>query len=478
MESFKKFKKKIIREALIKSIVFGASLGLISFSIPYLIIKVKGIEFNILYLILIGLVAMLITFGSLFLILKPSDKKIAKRLDNELNLNEKVQTMIEYIDKDNLMVNLQREDTLNILSKISLKSIAMKFGVLFFVFIIISVSLGATAFAVPGYEEPEHVHEFIDGVCSCGEIEFVDPDYNLDDWTVKAIYEIIEEVRKSEADPYLKQKYITKLDELITGLEDVSKESEVKALVEGVISYTNVELDKVNTNNEVYSVLRVSDYGAVVTIAVQINTLDANELTKALENIIATINGSKDAIAELKPSFLDLIAKSNLDKEDELYKSLFAFADAVNECAKDSVVNVNDAVKEAVKNNINPIIEVVKAQAENKRVAILIEEGLKDIFRLNNIDIEIDNLGGDETENPDDKKPVNDSNQGGLGTGEYLFGSDDLFFDPETGIVRYGDVYFGYYGDLLSKFEDGTLPEELREFFDYYFGILGGDANK
>ena len=44
--------------------------------------------------------------------------------------------------------------------------------------------------------------------------------------------------------------------------------------------------------------------------------------------------------------------------------------------------------------------------------------------------------------------------------------------------IKYGDVYFEYYGDLLSKFEDGTLPEELREFFDYYFGILGGDANK
>ncbi len=479
MESFKKFKKRIISEMLIKSIVLAISLGLITFSVPYLIIKVKGIEFNLLYLILIGLGVMLITFGLIFLILKPNDKKIAKRLDKELNLNEKVQTMIEYKDNDNLMVSLQRENTLDILSKTSIKNIAMKFGVLFFAFTIISVTASVVAFAVPGYEEPEHIHEFINGVCSCGELEYIDPDYNLDDWTVKAIYEIIEEVRKSASDANLKQKYITKLDELINELESTTKESEVKTLVERVITYTKVELDKVNTSNEIYTVLKVSDYNAVVTIATQINLLDSNELTKALENIIATINGSSDAIVELKPSFLDLLTKSNLDKEDELYKNLVKLAEAVNACANTgSSVNVNEEVKAAVKGNIDPIIEVVKAQAENKRVAVLIEEGLSEIFKLNNIDIEVDNLGGEETENEDNKKPIDDSNKGGLGTGEYLFGSDDLFFDPEIGSVRYGDVYFDYYGELLSEFEDGTLPEELREFFDYYFGILGGDANK
>ena len=58
------------------------------------------------------------------------------------------------------------------------------------------MSLTVTSLVIPGYEEPEHVHEFIDGVCSCGKIEEVEPDYNLDNWTVKAILELIEEVKK------------------------------------------------------------------------------------------------------------------------------------------------------------------------------------------------------------------------------------------------------------------------------------------
>lgn len=479
MESYKKFKKKIVLEVLIKTLAISLSLGLISFSVPFLYYKTKGIEYNLLYLILISIGVCLVAFGSLFLILKPNDVKVAKRLDKELKLNEKVQTMIEYKDKDELMISVQREDTLNILSKTSIKNISMKFGIIFFIIIILSMSLTVTSLVIPGYEEPEHVHEFIDGVCSCGKLEEVEPDYNLDNWTVKAILELIEEVKKSSMNDELKQKYISKLNSLITDLETITSEKDVKALVESTIKYIEVELDKVNTNNEVYTILKESNFNVILQIALQINLLKPNELKLLLESVIITISGSSPAINELRPEFLDLLTESNLDKEDNLYKALVTYAEAINNCAdRDPSVDVNDRVIEAVRNNLQPIVDEITYQAENKRVAVVVIDGLEAIFKLNDVEIEdseIDKLPGNEE---DDNKQNNQSGQGGLGTGDYLFGSDDLFFDPEKGIIKYGDVYFEYYGDLLSKFEDGTLPEELREFFDYYFGILGGDANK
>ena len=479
MESFKKFKKKIVLETFIKCLSISISFGLLTFSAPYLYIKLNEIEFNSLFLILIGLGISLVLFIILYLIKKPNDKMIAIRLDNELDLNEKVQTMVEYREKDTLMANLQREQTLNILSNTSIKSIAMKFSIFFFILIIISLSFSVVAFAIPGHEEIEHIHEFINGECECGEKEYVEPDYDLDDWTVKAILEIINEVRNSNANDSLKTKYIDKLNELITKLKEVSKEKEVKSWVEEVIDYTNLELDKVNTNNEIYMILKESDFSGVVSIALQINFLKVNELEKALENIIVTISGSSEAVNELKAQFLDLLVKSNLDKEDELYKTLVRFADEINKCAKtDLSININEDIKNVVKNNSEPIIEIVKLQAENSRVAIYIEEKLSEIFMLNEVEIETPDRIDIETEDPEKDKNTDSSNQGGLGDGEYLFGSDDLFFDPETGSVKYGDVFFEYYGLLLSKFEDGTLPEEYREIFDYYFGILGGDANK
>ena len=101
MESFKKFKKKIVLETFIKCLSISISFGLLTFSAPYLYIKLNEIEFNSLFLILIGLGISLVLFIILYLIKKPNDKMIAIRLDNELDLNEKVQTMVEYREKDN-----------------------------------------------------------------------------------------------------------------------------------------------------------------------------------------------------------------------------------------------------------------------------------------------------------------------------------------------------------------------------------------
>ena len=120
-ESFNKFRKKILLESLIKSFVISLSLSVIAFSAPKLIVhfgKIKVFEFFDLVLILISCFLFNLSFGLLFLILFPRKLKVAKRLDKELNLNQKVQTMIEFEKVDTPMINLQKEDTLNILSNI------------------------------------------------------------------------------------------------------------------------------------------------------------------------------------------------------------------------------------------------------------------------------------------------------------------------------------------------------------------------
>ena len=87
----------------------------------------------------------------------------------------------------------------------------------------------------------------------------------------------------------------------------------------------------------------------------------------------------------------------------------------------------------------------------------------------------VDNNGGDPSEDDGNKDDIQEGNQGGLGTGETLFGSNEEFFDPEEGKVVYGDVITGYFGNINEKFSDGVIPEELREFFEKYYNILFGD---
>ena len=147
-----------------------------------------------------------------------------------------------------------------------------------------------------------------------------------------------------------------------------------------------------------------------------------------------------------------------------------------------NAANVNDAVIEVVYSNKVKIIEIASDQKDNKDVYEYIERELVEIFGITDESDDdeedednVDNNGGDPSEDDGNKDDIQEGNQGGLGTGETLFGSNEEFFDPEEGKVVYGDVITGYFGNINEKFSDGVIPEELREFFEKYYNILFGD---
>lgn len=465
MESFNKFKKKIMLEVLLKSIMIGLSIGLISFSIPFIYIKVNGIKFNILFVVLISITVALLMFGITYLILKPNKVKIAKRIDEELNLNQKVQTMVEYETKDNFMVSLQRENTLNILSNIPVKNLGMKFGIVLFLILGLSFVSCITSFAIPAYKEPEVVIPD-------------DPTYEADDWTIKALQALIEYIEDSNANKILKGKYINLIEELIDKLnDDIDKESQMKDTVLSLIDNVKLELDKINTNNEVFVVLRDSSNSLVSSLAVEINLLDIADVKKLLLNIIVLVSGSADAITIFNDDYTKVITGSNLNKNDELYIALVELGIKVYECRTSSDINAD--VSNVVNTYHLPVIEALNQQHENKSVAEYIEKELINIFGLNDDDTnDKENNSEGDPSNPnsgEDGENQEQNNTGGLGTGEIIFGSDDSFFDPEKGNVVYGDVITDYYGDIDGKFKDEKIPSDLKEFFDYYFDILFGD---
>ncbi len=490
-ESYNKFKKRIILESLIKCIIIGFSIGLICFSASLIYIKVRGIEFRIIYLVLASLILMLITTCLLFLILKPSEKKIAIRIDNDLNLKEKVQTMVEYKDKEGFMINIQREDTLRILSNTHISKLTLKLGVFLITLFAVSVVTCVTAIAVPANIDntvcTSHVDNDNDGYCDiCNEELNKDPDYTADNWTELMIKQLIERVKNATFNETLKSKYLILLEQLLVDIKAVDKESEMKKIVYALIAEVKLELDKVNTNNEIYSVLKESDTSIVVNIAESINYLNIENTEIYFGNFLTLISGVGAAITELDNSFGQLLRSSKVDKEDELYIAIYNFATKLNEC-KELAANqdsyseeVNEAVKTVIKTYSSDIISVLNKQLQNKVVEQDIIKTLEDVFGVEDLDLN-NNPGEDPDKDPsnpnqsgdDDKKP-NTSNQGGLGTGEVIFGSDETFFDPEKGMTEYGEVITDYYGDIFAKFNEGTLPEELKQYFEKYFDVLFG----
>jgi hypothetical protein len=467
MNNFNKFKKKMLIEAIIKSVVISYSICAICFAVPYLIFYFAKIEFTKTIILLLSCIGGATILCALcVLILYPTKIKAAKRLDKELNLNQKVQTMVEFSESDTDMAKIQREDTLNILGNTELKKFSMRFGVFFFVLLALMVVFTTSVVVTATIEEEDP---------SNGGGGYVEPSYDLDDWTTRALLDLIEVVDKSSIDTELKTPVVQNLRTLLSKLEEVTLEVEMKSLVIQVIADTTLRLDLVNSNNEVFTELKGSDAPIVRELVTQINALNVTNVNNCIENFYVYLCGDEatisQAISDLDTGFKTLINGSKLNKDEKLTKALLKFA---NDLSK---ANGKDGVRKAIDDNLDLIVDIIKVQTENNRIIDYTIEQLKIIFGLNeNKDDE--NSGSSDnkpTVNPVEPPKLNPGElQGGYGTGEVLFGSDDIIFDIEKGTVEYGEVIAKYYGQLVGMFNDGTIPEEYKELFDKYFDGLFG----
>lgn len=471
-ESFNKFKKKILFEALIKSSLIGFAVALMTYAIPKLIIHFGKINvhhsFDLILLLIVNAV-FVIVFGLLFLIMFPKDVKVAKRLDKELILNQKVQTMIEFEKEESEISKLQREDTLNILSNISIKKFGMKFGVFFFVLIGFACAVGVTCIAVEAFEKPPVVEPGPD-----------EPPYDLDNWTVRALLDLIEVVEKSSIEQELKDPVVANLRELLDSLETVTVESEMKKLVTDVINDALLRLDLINSNNEVYNEIKTSSSGLVKDLAVQINVLNVTNINNCIENLYVYLCGDpatmEGALLEFDNDFRVVIVNSKLNQEEALTKALLDLAKELKSLEGQN--NLNELISATINKHKEIILNVIRLQAENKRIIEYTVSQLEIIFGLKDPSVSDPDNNTDPNQpsiNPIEPPKINEGeNQGGYGTGDVLFGSDDIIFDIEKGSVEYGEVIAKYYGELIGMFNDGTLPEEYKELFNKYFDGLFG----
>ena len=113
---------------------------------------------------------------------------------------------------------------------------------------------------------------------------------------------------------------------------------------------------------------------------------------------------------------------------------------------------------------------VVIKQKETLVVANYIEQSLIEIFQLPNNDETPVNpappIGGvgDET--------TGEGNGGGGGSGDIIFAGDDLFYDPDGGLLPYYEVISKYMTYIDGLIADGVIDEELRGYYVEYFNSL------
>lgn len=466
MQGFQKFQKKFQQHALIKSVALGLSCGVFCVSVLWTMLKLVAVMFGVHWYILIGLGVALTVGGVSYVVLKPTQKKVAKRLDEALGLDEKVQTMIEFQDSQENMVRLQRADADARLKQTP--ACAVKTGRLWKHFLLPALALIMLVVAIL---TPMKVIQPV------GE---EDPPYTLTDYDKTRLEQLIENVKASDMEIEPKLLIVEDLEGLLQALQTVEYKREMKALVVTVIADT-ARLEKtVNTYDEIYVAFSASENEQVKSLANVIGLVNVEKLDEEWNTRRDSFIGENASglTAYEKALNTALFAVETTRMDDALMGALKAFVTALQTANASTGLTADEkqAQVDAAFYTVSQSSGVALLQQyDNKQTADMVVAELMDIFGITAGDLPSDVLqNGVAGPSGDTPMPDNDQiHSGGGGEGEIVYGSNDTIYYPE------GEKYVSY-GEVLTEFRDkayelidsGEISEELAKQIRAYFAGL------
>ena len=245
MKDFERFKKKVLREHIIKSALVGLGIGLLAAALAIVISFLT----NPNAAVVTGIIAGVLFAGAggyyYWFKTKPTDKKIALRLDKKLGLHEKCATMIEFQEKEGALLAKQREDATTTLAEKPTK--ALKFSVGIWVVPALAV---ASAFFGASFLTPKNLNHSGESIVdSSGNI--------IDSLTSDLISEAKEENSKHSGANSALQSYIDEqlshLQSELQSIENTDSRSDIVASHEFNIDSF---VDELNTKEEIGKALK------------------------------------------------------------------------------------------------------------------------------------------------------------------------------------------------------------------------------
>lgn len=471
---FLKFRKRFLISALIKGAITGIFAAGLSVSLLLLADKLDFISAELWLYIVSAVSVAAVTFGAVFFFLYPRDRKIAKRIDDDLGLHEKVQTMVAFSASDDPMSVLQREDTEARLSVASVKQIRERRIWAFLIVPVIAVAMLSVAIITPA-KEPEEIG---------GGEEVEDPVFELDNWQRTALLNLIESVKKSKMQDEPKALTVEQLENLLLALEDAAFESEMKENVIGVISEIRSITAKANSYSEISAALRESEETKALGEAML--SFSATVVKAELDALAAGFNEKnvKENATLLTTYFnlaLSKIPVSDVPETDELRiavknlsAALSAAAEKIETYSPAAVLKDISAAFAAANDAINTAL---LAQADNKQVCASTVQSLMRIFGISESELPKDPNDDSSTENggssTEGTKPPDKGEQtGGYSEPETVYAEDDHVWWPEGNehsaygpLLRDEDDYL-YKADEKTELVDDELALLIMEYFN------------
>ena len=478
-EGLNKFKRKMRLGACIRGLLVGTEAGLAIFAILLVLSKQKIFETDGLIRAVLSVAPALLTAAAVTLILLPSEKRAAKKIDKALRLNEKAQTMVAYKNDDCDMVVLQREDTDEKLKSLPTRGIGFRGIVALSLVFLLSCAMVVTSVVIPGVAD------------STLEDNEGEPDvpWAISEYQKVALLGLIEEVKGSSMEDEAKEDTAKTLEDLLYALENTVKtEREMKENVISAVVETDAISDRANTYLAISRKLLLNNDDSMQKLGKMLELLDPYSVRDKMD-VLFVSNFMGSNVSEIAEDFALGIAaavdNSMTDSNVMLNIALYNFSDSLMLAVGDGDAS-NDPLQidNAFMSACDEIVDALAFQKANLEMRNKVIDKLIELFgitpeELPDLDDGGSSQGGVNNEDDEDvEKPEDDdkdiSTDGGIGTGEIIYGSDKSYvYDPEQNkTVLYGEVVGGYHGEFLQDVLNGTVSDELKDLMDAYFDIL------
>ncbi len=460
--NFASAKKKTRLSVIILSMILGITVGAIGLAVPLLVLKLLGKLIPVwLYIIAGSLIPIAALISYLFIM--PSDQRLAKSIDEDHALNEKMRTMVEFRNSNNAFALLQREDADEKFGKIKFSPWRKKQLITILVLFIVSIALLVTAFVLPGRDntEPEKPLTEFDK-----------------QWIIAELSNVVATVEKSDIEPLLKTETLNELKQLISFVETHDYLSEMKlAAINAVI---NIEKSLKNTNSapmlsEKLSLCTTKD---LKDLGTELSKFNGNGVQKKINALKAS---SKENMSFIADELSAAISSSGANASSELVVILNNLVSSMRGYVNGTVSSIDDVFGTSAFDSMDQVMlqsfnkmTIQNAKANVCKLFGITEKDLVESGADDDIDISSPGIPPSEVVTPDDEKEENpELGTGGIGTGDRIYGSNDVIYNPYTNkYVPYGEVYDEYNNRLLEMQKDGLIPPDFEDFVNEYFRSL------
>ncbi len=506
-DGFKRIRRRVKSNTLLKSALNALAVALLIGAVLMFLDKRKIFEFNIaVFLSTLGAGA-LITLLVSFFIYRMNDTTLARELDGELGLNEKVQTMVAFKDESGDVIDIQRSDAderlrsaekIHVYKRGRLTS-AISFAVSACILTSVLVLIPKKADAAPP-----------------------DPTYNMTEYEKNQLKNLIEYVERSNADEREKKEILDSLNSLAEFLDDTVKESDKKSRVINSITVANDAVEKVNFLEKIAADAKSKNLAGVLRFTDALGNLRASadpdkgiaESFAAIETNLSPVREEfkgTDAFSNMNNFISQLgAAITNVKNENvttagnnALIESLTRFCEEIRSYCSGSEPSqaileeqfdmfffgtppYTDAFAAQLEQLIiKQVYNALRQENVNLTVGNYVVDKLVEMF---NIPVEMlpsdvqdsieNNKKPNDNEDKDDEKDdkLYEGDDGGYGEGNLLLGGNDTMYFPELEkIAPYGDGIAMYQNKILAMIENGQITDPvIIDYFENYFGILFG----